>query len=470
MFTRNKTPTTHHAIRTAMACVMLGLLAMAVSRPVHAENTVCTLNLWTTETQPERMATIRYLAQAFNAINPDIHIDVTGIDENAVRHMGDMAGQEMAPDILACESGMIMAMACKGQFDLRLTGTMVRDIGINRFSKGILQRISNSRSTPCGIPISGWVQGIWYRKDWFEKAGLAAPDTPERILAAAKTLHDPANDRYGILLGKREDVYAEQVFTHLALANGVEEYSPDGRVLFDSPEAVNTLRLYRELANYSPPGPQYWRGRDFYLQGKLAMMFYSTFIMDDLALPTIAADSLTPDNFPELGGSDFDPALLGNTGMVSVITGARPASYGVIQALGIATMNNERKRQAARRLVRFLYRPDAYITWLHMVPGGMLPVLRDVANSKDFYRDTQGVFRRYTHSHMRQIVAGLGSIESFGLRNGVIVPQAFEVSAEGILPAMITRCLSRELSPRQAVQWAAGCMREMGWSGSISVH
>jgi len=453
-----------------MTSFMLALLsALFMSLSAHAQN--CTvIDFWTTETQPTRLATIRYLAQAFNACNPDARVNVTALEENAVRHLNNIADQEVKPDLLGCSSAMVMSMAHKGQMDMSATDEIIHEIGEKHFSKGILHRLANDRGEYCGIPLCGWVQGIWYRKDWFEKAGLEPPDTPKRILAAARALHDPARNRYGILIGSREDVYAEQVFTHLALANGVSEYSPDGDVVFDSPNTVKTLQLYRELNNYAPPGQQYWRGRDFYLQGRLAMMFYSTFIMDDLALPSSAANSLTPDNFPQLEGAPFDTELLENSGMIPVITGTRPASFGIIHALGIIRNRNMAKRKAVKQFVRFLYRQDAYITWLHMAPGGMLPVLRDVADSDDFYRDAQGVFRRYSHRKIRQIVKGLGSIDSFGFKDGTIIPKAAEVSAQGIIPSMIMRTLSGEFSPEQAVSWAAGCMRELQWSDATSVH
>ncbi len=51
-----------------------------------------------------------------------------------------------------------------------------------------------------GVPVGGWVQGIWYNKTAFDEKGLAAPDTWENILAAAEAFHDPANKKYGIAL------------------------------------------------------------------------------------------------------------------------------------------------------------------------------------------------------------------------------------------------------------------------------
>ena len=38
------------------------------------------------------------------------------------------------------------------------------------------------------------------------------------------------------------------------------------------------------LAKYNPPGPQNWRARDYYLQGKMGMFFYSTYTNGEIRI------------------------------------------------------------------------------------------------------------------------------------------------------------------------------------------
>jgi len=69
------------------------------------------------------------------------------------------------------------------------------------------------------------------------------------------------------------------------------------------------------------------RARDDYLQGRAGMLFYSTFLMDDLVVPGVAADSLTGENFEDLDGADFNPRLMRETEPVGTLTvggGAAP--------------------------------------------------------------------------------------------------------------------------------------------------
>ncbi|MGE4424202.1 MAG: ABC transporter substrate-binding protein [Pseudodesulfovibrio sp.] len=418
------------------------------------------VNFWTTEVARDRQAVIEYLAKVFTIFNPDVEVHVTGVEENAMAGTLEAAIREgRGPDMIGCASNLVVAFGNRGWMDRDGAARVIDAVGRKRFFAGTLSRVSLPDGRPCGIPFNGWIQGVWYRKDWFEAAGLAPPDTWDALLKAARTLHDPAHGRYGILVGTRNDAYAEQVFTHLAKSAGVREFTPDGKVVFDSPATVRTLEFYAELARYTPPGPQWWRGRDYYLQGRLAMMFYSTFIMDDLAVPSVAADSLTGRNFADLKGAPYDGFLPEKTGMVSSLTGTRTAGYGVLHALGLVKSGDPARREAARRFARFLFREDAYVTWLHMAPGGMMPVLQDITASPAFYRDPQGIFHKYRRKRLESILAGFDSLQSFEFEDGRIIPEAAQVSAAGVIGRMIEETLSGRATPEQAVHEAAERMK-----------
>ena len=133
------------------------------------------------------------------------------------------------------------------------------------------------------------MQGIWYRTDWFEEAGLAPPSTWETIEKAAEHFYDINNNQYGILVGTTEENYMEQCFTQIAISNNARIFDKNGNIVFNSPEMREAVEYYTNLAKFNPPGPQTWRARDYYLQGKMAMFFYSTYIMDDLAILENAA-------------------------------------------------------------------------------------------------------------------------------------------------------------------------------------
>ncbi|TIH12960.1 extracellular solute-binding protein [Marinifilum sp. JC120] len=439
--------------------ILLIILLCLFCNNAHAKTSI---TFWTTEVAPDRQAVIEYLIRAFRIHNRYIKVTVRGVEENKIAaELKAARANGTGPDIISCSSDLMVAFSKNGWINCCATKKVLDHVGEENFFSGPLEKFRLPDRRYCGLPFNGWVQGIWYRKDWFEEKELAPPDSWENIINAARAFHDPQNGRYGILIGTRNDAYAEQVFTHLALSAGVSEFNTDGKVIFNSPATAATLKFYKELSSYTPPGPQWWRGRDFYMQGKLAMMFYSTFIMDDLAIPAIAADSLGPDNFKELNGAKYNGILLKNTGMVSSIKGSRKAAYGVIHALGLLKAGDKKKQDAAVRFANFLYQEDAYITWLHMVPGGMLPMLKSVTSNPAFYRDAQGVFQKYSRKRVRKIVSSFNDIKSFSLIDGELIPQASQCSEQGIIPEMIDQTLNRQIPSAEAVRNAALKMKKI---------
>jgi multiple sugar transport system substrate-binding protein len=415
-----------------------------------------TFDFWTSETQSDRVRTIQLLMDTFQALNPDITVNLVPIDENDIpSQMAAAAAAGNLPGLVEVSSELTMAFGEEGILDIAGTTNLVNQIGAGRFYRGALKMVeSRDPGKYYGLPFHGWVQGIWYRADWFKKAGLEPPNNWENILNAARTFYRPKENQYGILVGTKAENYAEQCFTHFALSNGAREFNSEGKLIFDSKEMLDTLEYYARLAKYNPPGPQTWRARDYYLQGKMAMIFYSTYIMDDLALAEVAAGSLTSENFPELKGAVFDPELVDNTGVATTITGTRPAGYGSIVALGLVKQGSKEKDEAVQKLARFLYEPDAYITFLHMAPGGMNPMLRDIASMPEYLNDPKGVFKRYGREKIEEIISGLDNIGSFTIVDGRTFPDSGKIFAKQIIPRMIYAVTIEGKDPKDAIKGA----------------
>ena len=419
------------------------------------------LEFWTTETQSDRMKTIQLLMDTFQALNPDVQVKLVPIDENDIpSQMAAASAARNLPALVEVSSELTMAFGEEGILDIEGATRMVRQIGKDRFYRGALKMVeTRNKGNYYGLPYHGWIQGIWYRADWFKEEGLKPPNTWETILRAAKTFYEPDQNQYGILVGTKAENYAEQCFTQFALSNGAGEFNPKGELIFDSKEMLDTLAYYAELAKYNPPGPQTWRARDYYLQGKMAMFFYSTYIMDDLALAEVAAGSLTNENFPELKGSTFDPTLVDNTRVAPTITHAKPAGYGSIVVLALVDQGSREKNNAAQKLVTFMYEPSSYITFLHMAPGGMNPMLRDIAGMPEYLNDPKGVFNRYGREKIEEIIAGLDNIGSFTIVDGKTFPESGKIFAKQIIPRMIYSVTIEGKAPKDALLWAEEQMK-----------
>jgi multiple sugar transport system substrate-binding protein len=422
-----------------------------------------TVEVWTEETESDRIKTIQLLMDTFQALNPDVTVKLVPIEENeTATRIAAAAAANTLPNIVITNSDVLVAFGQQGLMDDAAASDLVKTLEPSRFYKGALKLLEGSTAgTYYAVPFNGWIQGLWYRADWFKEAGLGAPDTWENIKTAAEHFYKPEQNQYGILIGTQNAVYAEETFTPFALSNGVREFDEQGNIAFDSPEAAEALSYFTDLAKYGPPGPQTWRARDYYIQGKLAMFFYSTFIMDDLALADAAASSLTTENFKDLQGAAFDPKLVENTGVVTTIKHKVDGSFGSIQGVGILKSADPAQAKAAAALASFLFEPSSYITWMHMSSGGFIPVLRDVATGKEYLDDPKGLFKHYGEDKLAALMQGFENMGTFRIVGNKSFPKAGEIFAKAIIPQMVYSATFEGKAPEQAVKDAAAAMKQV---------
>jgi len=408
------------------------------------------------ETNKEEQETINLIVKAFMNLNDDITVNTIAVEENEmIDYFLKTAKSGDLPDLIYCRSHIASGLNQRGLLDQVAVNEIINQLGRNRFFQGPLAKVHDTNTNnKFAVPFSSWIQGLWYRKDWFEKAGLEPPTTWKTIEKAAKYFSLSKDVRHGILVGTKADHYTEQVFSQIAIANNAHIFNKKGEVVIDSKQMVDALKYYKILANFGPTGENDWRARDYYIQGKLAMMFYSTFIMDDLAIASVAQDSLTGQNYSDLEGANFDPELVNNTGYEMVISNQKSSSYGSLNVLTIANTSDDEKSYAANKLARYLYQPSAYILFLHMAPGGMNPVFKDIAMNSSYLADPAYLFTRYGHDNVKKIIDGQDYIQTFGYLGNTYFPVADEISNQEIIGKMVHKHLFESMSAEDSVSWA----------------
>lgn len=395
------------------------------------------IQFWTRQTQSERQEQIQVLLEVFQALNPDIKVTMLPVEENEFSTQLAAAGEANRPNLIEIQGFYAMSYNGEGIVDQESNKEVINAVGASSFYPGALNNVTTSDGSYFGIPFHFAAQGLWYRTDWFEKAGLEPPTTWDAILKAAKYFNDPANKQYGILIGTKPENYTQQVFTHFATSNDAHLFDDNGNLAISSPEFKETVEFYKELSEYTPPGPQTWRARDYYIQGKMAMFYYSTYIMDDLSLAEVAASSLTSENFSDLSGGSFDANLVKNTAFVPIITHKDSTGYGEIMTLSVLKSNDARKTEAARRLAEFFLSDENYIPYLHVAPGGMLAMKTSVLESDNFINDPKGVYKNYGKEKIKEIAGGLKNMQDFLRKDGKVYPEAATILAKNILGQML---------------------------------
>ncbi|MFE9960004.1 ABC transporter substrate-binding protein [Micromonospora sp. NPDC005299] len=251
---------------------------------------------------------------------------------------------------------------------------VVEKLGRDTFSPRALE-LTSEDAKQLAVPSDGWGQLLVYRKDLFAAAGLPAPDTYEKIAAAAAKLN--TGGVAGITAATAPgDVFTQQTFEHLALANNCQLTDDAGKVTLDSPECVEAFRFYGDLMrNNSVKGAQdVDTTRATYFAGKAAMLIWSPFILDELA-------GLRNDAKPTCPQCQSDPAWLAkNSGFVTAIkgpNGAEPAQYGEISSWAVLDGASD----SAQSFVEYML-SDGYPRWFGMSPEGRFPVRTGTADDK----------------------------------------------------------------------------------------
>ena len=154
----------------------------------------------------------------------------------------------------------------------------------------------------------------------------------------------------------------------MALAKGCELVDDGGTVTIDSPECVDALTYYGDLAsNFSVEGNQDVDStRGTYFAGRAAMMFWSPFLLDGMA-------GLRADTKPSCPECKKNPAYLAeNSGLVGPLSseGGEPSQFGSVSGFAIGETDNV---DASKDVVEYLM-TDGYVRWLGLSPQGKYPV------------------------------------------------------------------------------------------------
>lgn len=138
------------------------------------------------------------------------------------------------------------------------------------------------------IPLVTEWQVLYYRTDLFKQAGLNPPATFDELLSAAKKLHNPDKNVYGIVSRGQRGAAVTQFSSYLYNFGG--DFLKDGRSAIDSSEAIEAFKFYGKMLNeYGPPGVtnmSWAQGQALFQAGQVAMWTDASVFLGNLKDPT----------------------------------------------------------------------------------------------------------------------------------------------------------------------------------------
>jgi len=423
-----------------------------------------TLKVWTADTLPDRVAATEKIFAGFTA-KTGIKVKFTGVAGDQFNQvLTSSAAAGTLPDVWgSLPLDQIRTLSGNDLTDTAANAAVVESEGAGTFSARALA-LTKDGDQQVGVPSDSWAQVLLYRKDLFDKAGLAAPKTLDDVMAAAKALNSPPTTVGFVGATKPGDLFTEQTFENIALANGCQLVDKDATVHIDSPECVNAFKFYGDLiTNYSVAGNQdVDTTRAAYFAGKSAMLIWSTFILDEMA-------GLRKDAKPSCPQCLADPGYLAkNTGVVSSLQGPdgkEPAQYGSINSW---TIMKDAQTDAAKKFTDYMLN-EGYADWIAIAPEGKVPTRKgdktDPTKFIDKWKtlpvgvDTKAPLSKFYSPDVLKIVgAGPDAFQVWGLEQG----QGKLMGAlAGQLPvaAAVGEVTNGKVAPDAAAKKAAGTIK-----------
>lgn len=207
-------------MRSLFKGAVLGALGATVSATVAAAGE---LSITFDDLNPAPKAAFEAAVDAFRAANPDIDVITNIGDREAHKNTIRSALQNDAPDVITWYPGNRMGPFVDAGLFMDISDLWASDPNLSQHFQAIKPTMTRN-GKQWGVPYSYYQWGIYYRKDIFDKLGLAEPATWDELLAACDVMTE--NGVTPFTIGTRFLWTAAGVFDYLNLrTNGYEVHN-----------------------------------------------------------------------------------------------------------------------------------------------------------------------------------------------------------------------------------------------------
>jgi len=333
--------------------------ALALGAGVALAQEKKTVPFLTAENSPESVAQMTKLIAQFEAENPDIHVELQLMsnDDRMSKAVNAVAvGEELG--IFEIERRLVPDFTSAGY--LLQLDSIVDEIGVDKFVPGsLLYWPWDGHLYQFTSDVSAMT--LYWRKDLFEQAGLAEPDSYERLLESSEKLNNQ-NGVSGNAFEASNDGGVQR-FVSFLWQNCGDFYTKEGDLAFDRPGAKQAVEDYAALNKYAPSGSHSWGSRDpvqAYQAGRVAMALYPGRLGYN-----VATDA--PDIAKKTGNREARVARGGKGPRVT---------YGAVT--GYAIGSTVKHPEEAKKFLKFLFTGQPMLEYAMGVPGHVAPALKEI--------------------------------------------------------------------------------------------
>lgn len=294
-----------------------------------------------------------------------------------------------------------------------------------------------------GVPIWTMIMLLTYRPSFFEEylGTTEPPKTWEEALDYAKKITEASQEEvYGMGIGGAKNLMTdEQAYIFLASV-GAKFFDEGGKVIFNSPETKEAVKLYMDLFQYAPPGAEAWSWGEIEL---------------NIAAGTIAMSPYFPSVqkrfHEEFDSNDYAAAHIPyykdrkERGTITY-----PNEVHIYkQTLG----KGEKHVEAVKKLIRFMMRPDINtILTAEQEPGGFFPVTVAASQAKEYWDNP--IVKRFENIHKVAFEALQEYATLYGFEYGKWVNLGIgDITGADVLAEVINKVVSGQMGVEEAVAW-----------------
>lgn len=343
------------ASRAIGAMMLLSLVALFIAGCAGkgegaSTNGKTTITFWHFWSEPAQKAALMDRIKAFEAKNPNIHVELSELSWNDGKTKLFAAfNSNTAPDLLELGSDWIAQFSAAGR--LADQSAMGAD-RVSRFSK----EIAAPGMWQEKVYAWPWVvdtRVLFYNKDLLARTGADTSatdslwsdvlDKSRKIMAAA-----PGSLGFGANGPDQHRLYKK--ILPFFWSNGGSLLDPSGMPVVNSPANVAALQMYLDLAKAGGIDMQKQLDQSF-MQGKVGYWISGSWLVDRIA----------KDN----------PTLHYGISVLPTFAGGSRVSFAGGEYLAIN--GGSENKEAARKLVEFLSSPEQALAFCKALPGGMTP-------------------------------------------------------------------------------------------------
>jgi multiple sugar transport system substrate-binding protein len=334
-------------------------LALALIPPAASAQDRKIVPFLTAESSPEAVQQILDLIAQFEEQNPDIGIELQLMsnDIRAARIINSVAvGDELG--IFEIERRLVPDFTQAGY--LLPLDSIVENVGEENFIPGsLLYWPFDGHLYQFTSDLSAGT--LYWREDLFEEAGLAEPDSYERLLEASERLHGQ-NGVSGNAFEASNNGGVQRFVTFL-WQNCGDFYTKEGDLAFDRDGTRQAVEDYAALNQYTPNGSHSWGNLDpinSYAAGRVGMALFPGRLGYQIA--TNAPD------IAEVTGNREARVARGGEGPRVV--------YGAVTSYAIGS--TVQHPEEAKKFLEYLFTGDQLLQYAMGVPGHIAPAIKSV--------------------------------------------------------------------------------------------